>query len=165
MWIDGASGSLTADVASEGDSHPPARRFGEEGPREGRHLLRTRSSLSACRSHGTFHSRISGPASHRSCTQHQSHGRVLVSITTKTVSYSITTDHSETQLISKLPSPIKRAPADYLGKSAIAEDGKQIRLGGVRTEGGIAVVLCLKQNKALFVRQRRRGRTNGTRWR
>lgn len=77
VWIDGASGSLTADVASEGYSHPPARRFGEEGPREGRHPLRARSSLGARRSHGAFHSRIRGPASHRSGTQHQSHGRVL----------------------------------------------------------------------------------------
>lgn len=90
MRIDGASGSLTADVASEGDSHPPARRFGEEGPREGGHTVRTRSSPGASRSHGTFHSRISGPASHGSRTQHQSHGRLLVPITTKTVSHSIT---------------------------------------------------------------------------
>lgn len=35
MRIDGTSGPLTANIASEGNAHPSTWRFGEEGPREG----------------------------------------------------------------------------------------------------------------------------------
>lgn len=39
MGIDGTSGPLSTNIASEGNTHPPTWRFGEEGPREGRDPL------------------------------------------------------------------------------------------------------------------------------
>lgn len=83
MGIDSASGSLATNVAGEGDAHTPTWRLGEEGPREGRDLLRTRSVLGSGGNRGTLHTRPGRPTPDGRRAQNQSHRLILLFISQK----------------------------------------------------------------------------------
>lgn len=74
VGVDGAGGALAADVAGEGDTHPPAGRFSEERPRECRDGAIARNRV---RRSGSFHSRTSRPTFPHGCAQNQTHGFIL----------------------------------------------------------------------------------------
>jgi hypothetical protein len=83
MGIDSASGSLATNVAGEGDAHTPTWRLGEEGPREGRDLFRTRSVLRSGGNRRTLHTRPGRPTPNGRRAQNQSHRLILLFISQK----------------------------------------------------------------------------------
>lgn len=78
MGINSTSGSLTTYVASESNSHPPTRRFGEERPWEGRYPLRTWFFPWSNWNRRTFHTWTRRPSPDWCRTQNQSHSIVLL---------------------------------------------------------------------------------------
>ena len=115
MGVDGASGPLPTNIATEGHEHPPTRRFGEEGPGERRNLLHTRSRISSSGDGRTFHAGICRPTSHRRRTQHQSHRLILKVPQTKTLNHQISTIKNKNKQLE-----IEQEMFDYLRNSSIA---------------------------------------------